>query len=188
LAAERRFAAVMDFSLQELSNQVHGSVVSSGAGRLTAAGRAGIPQIVAPGAVDMIDLPAWQPLPERYRERPYHAHNRLIASVTATAAERRETARHIADRLAEAQGPTTLILPRAGIQEWDREGQALHDAQGLAALLAELRDRVSPPVALLELDAHINDPEFADAALAVFDGWARDGIVPPGAALPEAKS
>ncbi len=187
LAAERRFAAVMDFSLQELSNQVHGSVVSSGAGRLTAAGRAGIPQIVAPGAVDMIDLPAWQPLPERYRDRPHHAHNRLIASVTATAAERRETARYIADRLAEAQGPTALILPRAGIQEWDREGQALHDAQGHAAMLAELRDRVGPPVALLELDAHINDPEFAEAALAVFDGWVRDGIVAPGAA-PEAAS
>lgn len=185
LAAVRRFAAVMDFSLQEVSNQVHGSVVSSGADRLTAAGQAGIPQLVAPGAVDMIDLPAWQPVPERYRDRPYHAHNRLIASVTATAEERRETARRIADRLAAAQGPTALILPCAGIQEWDRAGQALHDAPGLAALLAELRTRVGPPVRLLELDAHINDPEFAAAALAVFDGWVQDGIVPPGIPFPE---
>ena len=178
LAAQRRFAAVMDFSLQEVSNQVHGSVVSSGADRLTAAGQAGIPQLVAPGAVDMIDVPAWQPLPERYRERSYHAHNRLIGSVAATVAERRETARRIADRLAGAKGPTALILPRNGIQEWDRPGEPLHDAEGLAALVEELRVSVKPPVSLVELDAHINDAEFAAAALQIFDGWVRDGLVP----------
>jgi len=177
LAAQRRFAAVMDFSLQEVSNQVHGSVVSSGADRLTAAGQAGIPQLVAPGAVDMIDVPAWQPLPERYRERPYHAHNRLIGSVAATAAERRETARRIADRLAGAKGPTALILPRRGIQEWDRPGEALHDAEGLAALVEALRVSVKPPVSLVEIEAHINDPAFADAALHIFDAWVRDGLV-----------
>lgn len=180
LAAERRFAAVMDFSLQEVSNQVHASVVSSGASRLTAAGRAGIPQLIAPGAVDMIDLPAWQPVPERYRERPYHAHNRLIASVTATTEERRETARHIAARLAEAQGPVELLLPLRGIQEWDRPGEAFHDAQGLAAVIDELRVRVRPPVGVTELDAHINDPDFTAAALNIFDRWVQVGIVPPG--------
>ncbi|MHB8667114.1 MAG: Tm-1-like ATP-binding domain-containing protein [Burkholderiales bacterium] len=178
LAAARRFAAVMDFSLQEVSNQVHGSVVSSGAGRLTAAGQAGIPQLVAPGAADMIDVPAWQPVPERYRGRPYHAHNRLIASVTATVAERRETARQIARRLAAAKGPTALILPRRGIEEWDRPGGALHDTEGLAALVEELRASVKPPVGLVELDAHINDAAFADAALHIFDAWVRDGLVP----------
>ncbi len=178
VAAERRFAAVMDFSLQEVSNQVHGSVVSSGADRLTAAGQAGIPQLVAPGAVDMIDVPAWQPMPERYRGRPYHAHNRLIGSVAATVAERRKTARQIADRLAGAKGPTTLILPRQGIQEWDRPGEALHDDEGLAALVEELRASVRPPVSLVELSAHINDPEFAEAALHIFDTWVRDGLVP----------
>lgn len=181
LAAQGKFAAVMDFSLQEVSNQVHGSVVNSGADRLKAAGRAGVPQLVAPGAADMIDLPAWQALPPQYRDRPCHAHNRLIASVMATSAERRDTARRIADSLADAKGPTTLILPRRGIQEWDRPGEALHDAPGLAAFLDEMRAQVRPPVRMIELDAHINDPAFADAALGVFDAWVRDGIVPPGA-------
>jgi uncharacterized protein (UPF0261 family) len=180
LAAQRKFAAVMDFSLQEISNQVHGSVVNSGADRLKAAGRAGIPQLVAPGAADMIDVPAWQALPEQYRDRPCHAHNRLIASVMATPAERRDTARRIAEQLADAPGPTALLLPRRGIQEWDRPGAALHDAPGLAAFLDELRAQVRPPVQLIELDAHINDPAFVDAVLEVFDAWVRDGTVPPG--------
>lgn len=181
MAAQRRFAAVMDFSLQEVSNQVHGSVVSSGAGRLTAAGRAGTPQLVAPGAADMIDLQAWQMLPEAYRGRALHAHNRLIASVSATPEERRRTARRIAECLAEAAGPVELLLPRGGVQAWDRPGEPLHDAQGLAALLDELRARVAPPVKVVEVDAHINDPAFAATALERFDAWVRAGVVAPGA-------
>ncbi len=59
IAAQKGFVAVMDFSLQELANQLTGSVVSSGADRLENAGRQGIPQIVAPGAVDMVDFPTW---------------------------------------------------------------------------------------------------------------------------------
>ena len=49
LAAQRGFAAVLDLSLQEVANELTGSVVNSGPGRLTNAGKAGIPQIVAPG-------------------------------------------------------------------------------------------------------------------------------------------
>lgn len=180
LAAQEKFAAVMDFSLQEISNQVHGSVVSSGPDRLEAAGRAGIPQIIAPGATDMIDLPAWQAMPLQYRDRPCHAHNRLIASVVATAEERRRTVRSIMDKLSRANAPVTFILPRRGIQEWDRPGEALHDAEGLAALSDGIRAQARPPVRLVECDAHINDAAFADAALEVFDAWVRDGVVPPG--------
>ncbi len=177
LAEQGRFAAVLDLSLQEVSNQVNGSLVNSGAHRLEAAGRAGIPQIVAPGAVDMIDLPTWQALPERYAGRPYHAHNRLIASVTASCAERRRTAIHIAEKLGQARGATAFILPLSGIQEWDRPGQPLHDAEGHAALVEELRRSLSAPVELVELDAHINDDAFADTVMAVFDGWVAQGIV-----------
>ena len=82
LAESGAFCAVMDFCLQELANHLGGSVVSAGAGRLTGAGRRGTPQIVAPGAVDMVDFPAWQPVPAALADRPVHVHNRLIASAT----------------------------------------------------------------------------------------------------------
>lgn len=184
LAEQGRFAAVLDLSLQEVSNQVNGSLVNSGAHRLEAAGRAGIPQIVAPGAVDMIDLPTWQALPERYAGRPYHAHNRLIASVTANCDERRRTALHIADKLAQARGPTAFVLPLQGIQEWDRPGQPLHDAAGHAALVEELRRSLRAPVELSELDAHINDAAFAATVLEVFDRWVAQGLVSAGQSVP----
>lgn len=181
LAAAGRFAAVMDFSLQELVNHLGGSIVSAGPDRLSGAGSAGLPQLVAPGATDMVDYPAWGAQPARFAGRPSHAHNRLIASVCIDPDMRREVARAIGERLDAAKGPTCLLLPRHGIEEWDRPGAPLHDPQGLSAFLEEMR-RVAPAhVSVRELDAHINDDAFAAAALAVFDAWVAEGRVPAGA-------
>ena len=135
LAEAGAFCAVMDFCLQELANHLGGSVVSSGAGRLTGAGRRGTPQIVAPGAVDMVDFPAWQPVPAALAGRAVHVHNRLIASATSAAPLRRAIAAEIGARLAAAQGPTCLLLPLRGVEQWDRPGEPLHDPEGLQAFI-----------------------------------------------------
>jgi uncharacterized protein (UPF0261 family) len=180
LAAQGRFACVMDFSLQELVNHMGGSIVTAGASRLCGAGRAGVPQIVAPGATDMVDYPAWGEMPARFAGRPAHAHNRLIASVTIDPPMRREVAREVMRRLRTGSGPTALLLPLHGIEQWDREGQPLHDPQGLAAFMDEMRALDAGAVQVQALAAHINDDAFAQAALAVLDAWVADGRVPPG--------
>ena len=177
LAAKGAFAAVMDFALGELSNLTVGSVANGGADRLLSAGRAGIPQIVAPGAMDMIDFPTWQAVPSRFANRPYHAHNRLIASAVLNGDERRVTAREIGARLSRAKAPAHVILPLHGIEEWDKEGGPCHDPEGLAAFLDEMKTAIKPPVALTRLKAHINDPVFCETALKIFDGWLADGTV-----------
>jgi len=179
LAAEGRFCAVMDFSLQELANQLGGSCVTAGPDRLLGAGRAGTPQIVAPGAIDMLDYPAWQATPEGLEGRPAHIHNRLLASALSAPSFRRGVATEIARRLARAEGATCVLMPLHGIEGWDRPGEPLHDPEGLAAFTEALRGSVEP-ARLVELDAHINDGAFCDAALRVFDAWVADGTVPAG--------
>ena len=181
LIGQGAFVAVFDFSLQELANLKAGSVVSAGADRLEAAGRRGIPQLVAPGAADMIDLQAWVPLAARYEGRPYHAHNRLLGSTISSAGERRELARLIAAKVNAANGPTAFLLPSRGIQAWDLPGEALHDPAGHAAFVEELRASIKPPVTLFDLDLHINDPAFVAAALTVFDRWVAEGLIPKAA-------
>lgn len=181
IAAQGGFAAVMDFSLQELANQLTGSVVNSGKDRLENAGRAGIPQIVAPGAVDMVDFPTWQPVPDRFAARPYHAHNRLLASVTSDGETRRSIARAIGEKLATASGPVAFILPAKGIQQWDQEGEPLFEPGATAAFIDEMRKSIPANVELHEIAAHINDRAFVAKALEIFDRWVASGIVPKGA-------
>lgn len=180
LAAEGAFACVMDFSLQELVNVLHGSVVSAGADRLSGAGLSGTPQIVAPGASDILDLAGWQEIPARFSERPFHQHNRLIKNIAFSAGERTVIAREIVDRLAAAKGPTQYFLPRQGIEEWDKPGAPAHDAEGLRAFVAATEAAAAGRVSLTALDCHINDDAFCDAVLEQFDTWVAEGIVVPG--------
>jgi uncharacterized protein (UPF0261 family) len=180
LAAEGAFACVMDFSLQELVNVLHGSVVTAGPDRLRGAGRSGTPQLVAPGASDILDLAGWQEIPERFADRPFHQHNRLIKNVAFNAGERRALAREIIDRLAAATGPTHYFLPRQGIEEWDRPGEPAHDPESLAAFVAATEEAADGRIALTAIDCHINDAAFCEAALAQLDRWVAEGVVVAG--------
>ena len=178
LAAEGAFACVMDFSLQELVNVLHGSLVSSGADRLTGAGRSGTPQLVAPGASDILDLGGWQDIPEPFLDRPFHQHNRLIKNVAFNVDEKADLARAIVDRLANAQGPTQYFLPTHGIEEWDRAGEPLHDPEGLSAFVAASKDAAAGRIEMTVLNCHINDAAFCEAVLHQLDAWVSAGIVP----------
>jgi uncharacterized protein (UPF0261 family) len=179
LAADRAFACVFDFATQEVGNHINGSAISAGEDRLTGAGRAGVPQIVAPGCYDLVDLVGWQPVPERLVALPSHAHNRLITSVVLDAEGRREVARAHCARLGLATGPTVMLMPLGGCGEWDRPGNDLHDAEGLAAFAGALRECCPPNVELREIAAHINDAAFVEAVLAILDDWLARGVVKP---------
>ena len=78
IAAQNGFVAVMDFAGCELGNLLMGSVVNAGKDRHRIVGRAGIPQIVAPGCMDLIDFAGWQDIPDQFSDRPVHFHNKLI--------------------------------------------------------------------------------------------------------------
>ena len=179
LASQKKFACVMDFCLQEMCNYMAGSAINSGANRLKSAGAAGIPQLVAPGSVDLLDFPGWQNVQAMHPDRPAHEHNRLIHCLVSTPEERRSHAREFVVRLSEATAPVHFIMPRHGIDEWDREGNDLHDPEGLAAFVNEIETLLpNGKVQLSSLDAHINDDLFVETALRVFDDWVAQGIVP----------
>ncbi|MFT7593015.1 MAG: hypothetical protein ACI8R4_000326 [Paracoccaceae bacterium] len=178
LAAEGAFAAVFDFAPQEVSNHLFGGL-SAGADRMTNAGRAGIPQLVAPGCYDLVDLVGWQPIPAHFADRPMHAHNRLLTSAVLNSDERRQVAHAICGKVAGASAPVAVLLPNQGCNEWDRPGADLHDADGMAAFCDELRTQCPKNAQLHELDAHINDAAFSDLALAIFDAWVADGTITP---------
>ena len=177
IARDGGFACVMDFALPELGNLLAGSVVNGGDDRMLNAGRAGIPQIVAPGCLDLIDFAGWQEIPAQYQDRPFHAHNRLIKSSGLNGEERRETAREIARRLKASDTPAHVILTSGGIEEWDRPGGEAHDPEALAEFCDEMRKQMTNPILFTELDCHINDQAFADAALQIFDDWVADGTI-----------
>lgn len=177
VAAEGGFACVMDFALPELGNLLAGSVVNGGADRMLNAGKSGIPQLIAPGCLDLIDFAGWQEIPAQYQDRPFHAHNRLIKSSGLNGDERRETAREMAKRLSKSKSTVHVLMPNKGVEEWDREGGDAHDPEAFAEFVDEMGKAFKDPIKYEELDCHINDEAFARRVLEIFDGWLEDGTV-----------
>ncbi|QKX05451.1 Tm-1-like ATP-binding domain-containing protein [Aquimarina sp. TRL1] len=177
LASKKRFAAVLDFSLQEVVNDVFNSIVTSGKDRLENTGLNGIPQIIAPGSINIVDIPTWQKPPKKLKDRPSHVHNRLISSVVLDKKELRKLAVKIAQKIAKAKGKTKLLLPLKGVLEWDRKGRELYDPETLHVFFNEMKSLHTPNIEIEEINCHINDQVFADRVLDVFDDWIEKGII-----------
>ena len=157
------FAGVLDVTTTEWADEVVGGVLTAGPARLSAAGRKGVPQVVSVGALDMVNFGGMDSVPAPFRDRNLYQHNPSVTLMRTTPDECREIGRRIAAQLNEATGPTVVLLPLKGVSMIDREGQPFHDPDADAALFGSLRDSLRDGIRVRELDAHINDPEFAHA-------------------------
>jgi uncharacterized protein (UPF0261 family) len=165
LIADGLVAGVLDITTTELADELVGGILSAGPDRLTAAGRRGIPQVISVGALDMVNFGPLDTVPVRFRERHFHRHNPTVTLMRTTPEENRQLGREIGTKAAAARGPTCILLPRRGISAIDKDGQPFEDREARASLFAGLRETAGS-VPIEELDCHINDPEFAQAAAA----------------------
>jgi uncharacterized protein (UPF0261 family) len=157
-------AGVLDLTTTELADELAGGVLSAGPDRLTAAGLAGVPQVISVGAVDMVNFGPPETVPERYRDRRFYQHNPTVTLMRTTPEENDKIGKEIAEKASAAKGPTAILLPLRGVSAIDAETQAFWWPEADAALFQSIRNWVSPGVEVVELDLHINDPLFAHAA------------------------
>ena len=163
LIDEGLIKGVMDISTQELTGHVCNGLFDAGPGRLTAAGRKGIPQVVTPGGTDYIVLGPMDSLTEEQRNRSLIIHNPNITLIRTARHEMADIGHLMARRLNEARGPVAVLIPMGGFSYSDRPGHAFYDPEGNAALVSALEADLDPGIELLKVDAHINEPAFADA-------------------------
>jgi uncharacterized protein (UPF0261 family) len=164
LATGGFLAGALDATTTELADELVGGVLSAGPDRLEAVGRAGIPQVVSLGALDMVNFGPRETVPERFAERNLYVHNATVTLMRTTPEENAELGRRIARKLNAAESPTALFVPLAGVSAIDVEGQPFRDADADAALFAALRDGLDRSrVEVHELDTDVNDPAFATA-------------------------
>lgn len=152
-------AGVLDLTTTELADDLVGGVLSAGPDRLTAAGRHGVPQVVAPGALDMVNFGPRGTVPERFGQRMLYVHNPTVTLMRTTAEEMGELGRRMAAKLAAATGPTALFVPLKGVSALDAPGMPFHDPVADVACFMALEDVADAEM----LDMHINDPEFGRA-------------------------
>lgn len=176
LIDEGAIDGIVDLTTSELTSERFGGVVSAGPGRLTAAGRAGIPQVVATGALDVANFGPRAVVPARFDgpDRRIVVHSPTITSVRVDAAEAAEMGRLLAEKVSRATGPAAVVLPLGGCSVYEVPDGPFVDRAADAALFAAIRAGLRAGIPCRAAAANINDPAFAELAVATFlELWSR---------------
>jgi len=164
LISDGFIVGVADITTTEWADELVGGVLSAGSERLEAAAKAGLPQVVSLGALDMVNFGPIETVPQRFRGRLLYKHNPTVTLMRTTPEECAELGRIIAQKLNGATGPTALFIPLRGVSMIDAEGKPFHSPEADRALFEALRRHLDRSrVELVELDANINDASFAEA-------------------------
>jgi uncharacterized protein (UPF0261 family) len=155
---------VLDITTTELADELVGGELTAGPDRLTAAALRGVPQVISLGALDMVNFGPRATVPARFEGRRFYQHNPNVTLMRTTQEENDRLGKEIAQKASAARGPTAVVVPLRGVSAIDRAGQPFWWPEADLALFQSLRNWISPQVRLVELDLHINDPAFAEAA------------------------
>ncbi len=156
---------VLDLTTTEWCDEIVGGVLAAGPNRLEAAGFMGIPQVVSVGALDMVNFGPFKTVPEEFKNRNLYKHNPTVTLMRTNVEENIKVGRKIVEKLNSATGPTVMMLPLNGVSMIDAPGQPFYGKEEDEALFNELRIGLNRDVVeLIELNNHINDQEFAEAA------------------------
>ena len=157
------FDGVLDVTTTEWCDEVVGGVLSAGPDRHGAAARKGIPQVVSVGAMDMVNFGAMDTVPGKFRDRKLYKHNSAVTLMRTTPEECREIGKRMAAQLSKSRAPVVLLLPLKSVSMIDEAGGPFHDAEADAALFESLRVHCGRGVRVREINANVNDTEFAHA-------------------------
>ncbi|QKC99448.1 Tm-1-like ATP-binding domain-containing protein [Mesorhizobium sp. NZP2298] len=175
LADSGLLSGVIDITTTEVCDLLFGGVLPATEDRFGAIARSKLPYIGSVGALDMVNFWAPSTIPERYRGRLFYEHNPNVTLMRTSADECRAIGEWIGTRLALCEGPVHFLIPEKGVSALDIEGGAFFDPEADNALFEAIERTIEPSATrrVTRLPLHINDPEFAKAAVAAFIEIAR---------------
>ena len=153
--------AVLDYSTIEVSNEMYHALLGGGPQRLKTAGELGLPQVICPGAIEVLVYGLPESVPEQYRGRTLIRHSPQITDVRLNKEEMTDVAREVASRLKHTKGDAVFMIPAAGFDSYAVKGKGFHNPEADAAFVAELRASLPANIKVVERGTHIDDPAFA---------------------------
>ena len=156
-------AGVLDVTTTEWADELLGGFLGAGPARLEAAALRGVPAVVAPGCLDMVNFHAPASVPAQFAGRTFYQHNPQVTLMRTNAAECEQLGTILAEKVNLSTGPVTVLLPMQAISVISAPGQPFHDAAADAALFGAIKASLRSDIPIVEVDAKINDDAFAEA-------------------------
>lgn len=157
--------AALDYSTIEVSNEMYHALLAGGPERLTTAGKLGLPQVICPGAIEVLVYNEPETVPAKYADRTLIRHSPQITDLRLNKAEMEEVGREVARRLQFTKDRAVFMIPSAGYDSYAVKGMGFYDPEADRAFAAEVKTALPKNIRIIECDTHIEDPVFAtDAA------------------------
>jgi uncharacterized protein (UPF0261 family) len=156
-------AGVLDITTTEWADELVGGFLTAGPTRLEAAAKQGVPTIVTPGCLDMVNFHGPETVPAKFKDRTFYQHNPQVTLMRTNAEECAQLGKIVAEKLNTAKGPTTFLIPKKAISVISAPGQKFHDPAADTALFNSIKGNLKPNIEVVEMDYAINDPKFAEA-------------------------
>jgi uncharacterized protein (UPF0261 family) len=163
LIYEGYFDGSLDVTTTEWADELAGGVLTAGSERLDAASTMGIPQVLAPGCLDMVNFWARDTVPAKYDGRLFYEWSPNVTLMRTTPEENAAIGKILADKANRASGPVAFFLPLQGVSMLDSPGGEFWWPEANAALFEAIKQHLKTEIQVFELDSNINDDAFADA-------------------------
>lgn len=155
-------SGVLDITTTEWADELVGGVLNAGPTRCEAAARNGIPAIVTPGCLDMVNFGEPASVPAKYAGRRFYQHNAQVTLMRTNPEECAQLGRILAEKCNLSKGPVSVLIPLRGISVISAAGQPFHWPEADAALFDAWKSNLRKDIPVTEYDGNINDPAFAD--------------------------
>jgi uncharacterized protein (UPF0261 family) len=154
---------VLDITTTEWADELVGGILNAGPTRLEAAARHGVPAIITPGCLDMVNFGPPETVPGKFKGRNFYQHNPQVTLMRTTPEECAELGKILAQKINLSAGPVSVLIPLKAISVISAPGQKFHDPAADQALFGNLKQHLRKDIPGTEMDCTINDPAFAEA-------------------------
>ena len=127
----------------------------------------GIPHVIAPGCLDMVNFGTFDSVPAKYKEanRLFYPWNPMVTLMRTNVEENCRLGQILAEKANATSAPVAVIVPRNGLSILDGEGQLFCDREADEALTRSLEENLRKDIPLRLIDTNINEMEFSQAAV-----------------------
>jgi len=175
LVGQGLFEAFVDLVPAGFSEYLLGGNRAAGPERLDAGINLGKPYILSPCGFDMISCGPIQRREEgdslwvsrKLAERKLLLQDALRVQARTSPEEMQTIARAVAEKLNKHENKKLVkfIVPTKGFSSISVKGGALYDPISDKTFIDEFRENLDPEIDIIEVDTHINTPEFAQAVV-----------------------
>jgi uncharacterized protein (UPF0261 family) len=164
MIAEGFFQGVIDLAPGGVGEHYFGFMRDAGPHRMESAGKAGLPQIISTCSVNHMTPAKSRYKPEFHNRRKYDL-DKLRSWLRLSVDELKTVAGIFAQKLNQAKGPVKVLIPSNGWSSVDSPGNSTYDPEEDRIFTRELRKRMDAQIQVIEVDANMEDPEFAEAVI-----------------------